>query len=256
MNSSKCASSGCSNKAAPTSVGGFCSFHAIKEGSHFPGSKKTGAAKSPASTKTTTTKTKTSGGGDIFDRLTDTKNYTGVYKERFDEDGKGKGINLVTSHQGQTSLSDMADRTEADVRGLKITDSEENKSAGAASNKPKKCSTSDCKNRASPTSPGGFCSYHASVNKEGSSFPGAKAKAAAKTTTTTSAASSGKKKASGGGGIFDRLTDTKNYTGVHKERFDADGKGKGVNLVTSHQSGTQLNNLLDRSPADVRGRKV
>jgi len=29
------------------------------------------------------------------------------------------------------------------------------------------------------------------------------------------------------GGV-DRLTDTSQYTGSHKERFDADGKGKGI----------------------------
>lgn len=28
--------------------------------------------------------------------------------------------------------------------------------------------------------------------------------------------------------IFDRLTDPKLYTGAHKNRFDAEGKGKGI----------------------------
>merc|ERR1719273_1829532 len=28
----------------------------------------------------------------VYDRLTDTSGYTGVYAERFDEDGKGKGL--------------------------------------------------------------------------------------------------------------------------------------------------------------------
>ncbi len=30
------------------------------------------------------------------------------------------------------------------------------------------------------------------------------------------------------GGVVDRLTDTKKYTGSHKERFDETGKGKGL----------------------------
>jgi len=30
------------------------------------------------------------------------------------------------------------------------------------------------------------------------------------------------------GGVIDRLTDTSKYTGSHKERFDASGKGKGI----------------------------
>ena len=34
-------------------------------------------------------------------------------------------------------------------------------------------------------------------------------------------------KQSATGGV-DRMTDTANYTGAHKERFDADGKGKGL----------------------------
>jgi len=39
----------------------------------------------------------------------------------------------------------------------------------------------------------------------------------------------GKKKASGGGkSIFDKLTDASQYTGSHKQRFDADGKGRGL----------------------------
>ena len=33
---------------------------------------------------------------------------------------------------------------------------------------------------------------------------------------------------SGSGGIFDKLTDTSLYTGHHKQRFDGDGKGRGL----------------------------
>ena len=33
---------------------------------------------------------------------------------------------------------------------------------------------------------------------------------------------------SGGKSIFDRLTDTSLYTGAHKHRFDADGRGRGI----------------------------
>jgi p25-alpha len=31
-----------------------------------------------------------------------------------------------------------------------------------------------------------------------------------------------------GASVFDRLTQTEGYTGTHKERFDANGKGKGI----------------------------
>ena len=40
-------------------------------------------------------------------------------------------------------------------------------------------------------------------------------------------ASSPTKSKSSGGSIFDRLTDSSKYTGAHKHRFDADGKGRG-----------------------------
>jgi hypothetical protein len=33
---------------------------------------------------------------------------------------------------------------------------------------------------------------------------------------------------SSSGSVYDRLTDSKQYTGTHKHRFDADGKGRGV----------------------------
>ena len=34
--------------------------------------------------------------------------------------------------------------------------------------------------------------------------------------------------AKGAGNIFDRLTDTSQYTGSHKHRFDAQGRGRGL----------------------------
>ncbi len=33
---------------------------------------------------------------------------------------------------------------------------------------------------------------------------------------------------SGSGNIFDRLTDPSKYTGTHKQRFNADGTGRGL----------------------------
>ena len=32
----------------------------------------------------------------------------------------------------------------------------------------------------------------------------------------------------GGGSVFDRMTDSSQYTGMHKQRFDADGQGRGA----------------------------
>jgi hypothetical protein len=52
--------------------------------------------------------------------------------------------------------------------------------------------------------------------------------------------------------VTDRLTDTSKYTGTHKERFNADGTGRGLDGRDSKPS-ISLSNIADRSPADVRG---
>eukprot|EP00052_Salpingoeca_macrocollata_P025459 m.232074 g.232074 ORF g.232074 m.232074 type:complete len:267 (-) comp22436_c12_seq4:56-856(-) len=72
------------------------------------------------------------------------------------------------------------------------------------------------------------------------------------------------------GGIVDRLTDASKYTGAHKERFDAAGKGKGLEGRDSTAKGKgalptkglssggtpDLSAITDRSAADVRGVKA
>merc|ERR1719229_1891376 len=49
-----------------------------------------------------------------------------------------------------------------------------------------------------------------------------------------SAKSSSKKKKKDG--VYDRLTDTSGYTGVYAERFDKDGKGKGLEGADSDRT--------------------
>lgn len=44
------------------------------------------------------------------------------------------------------------------------------------------------------------------------------------------------KKKSKGDGVFDRLTDTSKYGGVYGERFDEDGKGKGLDGIDSDRT--------------------
>ena len=46
-----------------------------------------------------------------------------------------------------------------------------------------------------------------------------------------------------GGNIFDRLTDTKLYTGAHKHRFNADGSGRGKAGRTSAQGVSDISQL-------------
>lgn len=55
-------------------------------------------------------------------------------------------------------------------------------------------------------------------------------------------------------GWLAKQTDPSLYTGAHKERFDAEGRGKGL-AGRDRVGGGDLKDLLDRSPADVRGIK-
>jgi len=112
----------------------------------------------------------------IFDRLTNPKLYTGSHKSRFDEDGKGKGINQIKDRQQITGLQDI-------TRPNLQTSKPATKSTGKA--------------------------------------PGSKS------TTPREAPSGSTSARSEGGSIFDRLNNPKNFTGTHKNRFDEDGKGRG-----------------------------
>eukprot|EP00698_Gefionella_okellyi_P005153 TRINITY_DN14729_c0_g1_i1.p1 TRINITY_DN14729_c0_g1~~TRINITY_DN14729_c0_g1_i1.p1 ORF type:complete len:167 (+),score=44.13 TRINITY_DN14729_c0_g1_i1:36-536(+) len=56
------------------------------------------------------------------------------------------------------------------------------------------------------------------------------------------------------GGWVAKQTDPSLYTGAHKERFDAEGKGRGLAGRDGVKTG-DLSELLDRTPADIRGIK-
>jgi len=117
----------------------------------------------------------------IFDRLTDTKLYTGAHKARFDADGRGRG------KAGRDDIA-TTDQLSKLVRG--------GGGGGGTmgpSGPPVREVSPERKVAAAPA-------------------PAKKKKPAAE------------KK----GSIFDRLTDTSLYTGAHKARFGADGKGRGL----------------------------
>ena len=54
-------------------------------------------------------------------------------------------------------------------------------------------------------------------------------------------------------GVVDRLTDAAGYTGSHKERFDADGKGLGMAGRVQQAGISDLSQVTNRAGADVRG---
>jgi hypothetical protein len=138
--------------------------------------------------KKATGKTKAGAGHkSIFDKLTDTSQYTGSHKERFDKEGKGRGL------AGRDSLSK-----------------------------------------------GGVGTYHGGAvhdisqimrpNLHQSPAKGANPNAAKATESTKTAPKKkgAAKKKKDGPSIFDKLTDSSLYTGAHKQRFDASGKGRGL----------------------------
>jgi len=147
---------------------------------------------------------KKSGSGDIFSRLTDPSKYTGAHKERFDKDGKGKGL-AGRDMGNENRVADLSQLTRG--RSKSPSGSGTRSASGGASSRAK-----------TPT---------------GSKTPGS---TRAKTPTQNSAPSPTNSKPrsrsnsidkKNAAAVVDRLTDASKYTGAHKARFDKDGKGLG-----------------------------
>jgi hypothetical protein len=140
---------------------------------------------------------------DIFSRLTDTSKYTGAHKQRFNEDGTGKGKagreDIVKYNYSKPIKSKDDHHLDIDIsdKTSKLKISEEEKSEKKISKSPQ----------------------------------------------ITSTGISDKKKMPG---IFDRLTDTSKYTGAHKERFNADGTGKGKVGRVDASDKKELSNMVKK----------
>jgi hypothetical protein len=170
-----------------------------------------------------------SDGPSIFDRLTDVKTFTGSHKERFTPDGKGKGLDgrdrptidplglrAKTRARAASSVSnDNADSPKRDGPSIfdRLTDV--------------KTFTGSHKERFTPDGKGkGLDGRDRPTIDPLNLRTKAKTTAAAAAAASPSASESPSKRE--GPSIFDRLTDVKTFTGSHKERFDAEGKGKGL----------------------------
>lgn len=194
-------------------------------------------AKSPSSGKKTS-----SGAGhkSIFDKLTDTKLYTGAHKHRFDDSGKGRGLAGRDAasgiEYGGSKVNDISQILRPNFRSEKATvplaafqvsttsqyelDKQSGKrvpvtEGGSGSNSPKKSpAAAKSPSLKSPSASSGTSS--AGGSKLASPSSGAPKK-------SPSSSSGGKHKS-----IFDKLTDTTLYTGAHKHRFDGTGRGRGM----------------------------
>ncbi|KAH7827724.1 putative p25-alpha [Monocercomonoides exilis] len=147
----------------------------------------------------------------IFDRLTDPKLYTGAHKNRFDADGKGRGkagrdpgVDSATHDLSQMTRPGLSGSATSPAHSTSHTTSKP--AAKPVTRSPAKpaAKPAERKEEAAPTSPKGDAPP--TSPKSDGSAPKPKAKKS---------------------NIFDRLTDPKLYTGAHKNRFDADGKGRG-----------------------------
>jgi len=147
---------------------------------------------------------KKSGSGDIFSRLTDPSKYTGAHKERFDKDGKGKGL-AGRDMGNENRVADLSQLTRG--RSKSPSGSGTRSASGGASSRAKTPTGSK-----TPTSTRAKTPTQNSAPSPTNSKPRSRSN------------SIDKKNAAA---VVDRLTDASKYTGAHKARFDKDGKGLG-----------------------------
>ncbi|CEP02851.1 p25-alpha [Plasmodiophora brassicae] len=126
----------------------------------------------------------------IFDKLTDTKHYTGTHQHRFDAAGRGRGLagrdrvvkGVGTSDSPYDDGDIIRDLSQITRTNLRAKPTERPKSAAP---KPevathRRCRETTCVNTCSPISKQGFCSYHMWQEKESAPFPKGAAKGATK----------------------------------------------------------------------------
>ena len=87
----------------------------------------------------------------------------------------------------------------------------------------------------------------------GSSASGAPADASASTSYAYKHAAAASQWA-GAGSVYDRLCDPRGYTGLHKHRFDVDGRGKGMRGRDETGTSADMSYIDATFPTDVRVR--
>ena len=197
--------------------------------------------------------TKKKDGPSIFDKLTDPKQYTGAHKQRFDDDGKGKGIAGRVDNTGPKNLSTMVD-SKSKINDY--TQEEETKTAPKETKKKDGPSIFD-----KLTDPKQYTGAHKERFDEDGKGKGIAGRVDSTGPKNLSSMVDSKKvnkleeekksapketKKKDGPSIFDKLTDTKLYTGAHKQRFDDDGKGKGKGGRDTNYDPKDLSNLVKK----------
>ncbi|RKP02545.1 hypothetical protein CXG81DRAFT_17821 [Caulochytrium protostelioides] len=163
-------------------------------------------------------------------RLTDTSQYTGTHKLRFDEEGRGRGLAGRDAPAPTADLSQILDRSGATVRGVPLKTAERTANTTATAAGTRRTAT-----QRTPLGSQGSLSASTPPPKRVTPTPStstrpaaAKTAAASKAAATKTAGKAYAASSPAGGSVFDRLTNTAGYTGSHKERFNADGTGRGL----------------------------
>lgn len=168
----------------------------------------------------------------IFDKLTDPKLYTGAHKERFDSDGRGRGLagRDGGAFNGQVGPSGMG------AVHLRPTLTSGTTSARVGRPQSGQFGNNDLRrSNSNPrgTSPGLSARGNTVADPYGAGggrplFRPSNGGSDGPAPTSSRTPRSGRRAGGGGGSIFDKLTDPKQYTGAHRERFDESGRGKGL----------------------------
>ncbi|GIL71883.1 hypothetical protein Vretifemale_2345 [Volvox reticuliferus] len=168
----------------------------------------------------------------IFDKLTDTTLYTGAHKHRFDENGNGRGLagrDRVAKGAGFIAGAPggaVADLSQITRPNLQISGAGRAPARGPVLYQ---CSIDGGLGASPLPSPG--------VPSPGtpSPRPGSVGRGTLRVSHSGALKSSGPKPpparasdAGDGRSIFDRLNDPSSYTGMHRERFSSDGRGRGA----------------------------
>jgi len=149
----------------------------------------------------------------VYDKLTDTSLYTGTHKQRFDENGQGRGLDGRDTLSKTQGLDKMVERT----AGNQML------AGNPAFRKPSEPNAYISNPSINKTS-----GSNSNIAGSNSNFNKGSTGALNKNTSNSNSKTTGSNSKLAGGNVYDRLTNTQGYTGTHKNRFDASGKGKGL----------------------------
>lgn len=188
--------------------------------------------------------------GGVYGKLTDTTLYTGSHKNRFDSNGVGMGAAGRVDGSNTRELSQLVNREFSTYNGntnsaaappSNVSGPTNSTSIGAAKKRGQtSVVTASVENLEIKNNPGKKADTHSST---GSLHKNAATKSTGSMNTSNSSINKSSNQinkssnqinkpatTSGGAGtsVFDRLTNTSGYTGSHKQRFNADGSGRGL----------------------------